>query len=86
LVLPDTDYSPSCSPEFCEVLSVAIAVLGYFLHPEVGDLTLPARKPIPMPEVSIDEHSDLFSGKHNIRLARQTLHMLFETKTQLVQL
>ena len=85
-MLPDSYDSPALSSKPSKVAAVPLARLGYLLSPKRRELVLPCWKAVSVPEVTVNEYGDLFPRKDNIRLARESLHMLPEPKPSLVKL
>lgn len=84
-MLPQPYHSPPHVTEPPVILGVPFTILGYFCFPEIRDLVFPCRKPVSMPEIAVDENSDLGLGENDIRFTGQLLLMFAESEPPFVK-
>src|SRR5437899_6582513 len=71
LVLPDTNDFPASPPQSTKVALVSSTVGAEFVSPESRQLVFPTGQPPAVPEIPINEHSDLLFRKDDIWAARE---------------
>jgi hypothetical protein len=80
-VLPDADNRPSFSAQFSEISLISLPVAAYLLLPKNRDFVLPQRKPVTMPEVTVDEDGDPLPCKHDVGISWYPPDMFPKTQT-----
>lgn len=84
-MLPKPDHCPAYFFQLLVIFLVALAILGNLFFPEIRDLLFPCRKPVSVPEIAVDENSNLGLGENDIRFAGKLIEMLTEPETPFVK-
>lgn len=77
-MLPQPDHLPTHTANPIVIFSVTLAVLGYFIFPEIRYLVLPGWEPVSMPKISVHEDDNPGPAEDYVRFAGQLLDMLTE--------
>jgi hypothetical protein len=75
LMLPNAYDFPAAAPKLAKIAFVAGSVAVNFFPPEWLQLVFPAREPVTVPEVAIDENGQFPFGKNQVGTSRECPHV-----------
>ena len=85
IMCPHSYHPPSHFAQCGEIASVSLYSVADLLLPERCELIVPSLEIVPMPEVAINEHTDLSTSEHDIGATGQIPHVLAKPQTSSMQ-